>query len=419
MRSAGLGTTRVARLGDESGFTLIELMAALSILSIAFFALVMAASTGLRLVAQGKQRSAAVEVANARLEHARNIPYAQVGLDTQPAHDTDAANPDYFVSGDGTGYDHAGTGTYEPLVVDAAAGQLAHVETPVSVGETLLTIYQYVTWVDDPDVVGTNDYKRLTIVASYIAAIPAGRAREVRAAALFTTEGVIITGAGIGASLGSSGTPTPTPSPTPSGPCGGDDDGPTGDFAIVSGTGAEVGFTASTTISMSVGPVDACGPITFKFSNNNVTYGTAATYDPANPTGTWTIPAGDGLKQVWARFTDALGNTSTHGPQSISLDQTAPTTPGTLTRSVTCSGVNRTVSLSWGVSTDANLLGYRVLKSTNGGAFSAIVSTGATTESNTDLKTLDSLAYKVVAYDKAGNKSAESNQISLAKNQCS
>jgi prepilin-type N-terminal cleavage/methylation domain-containing protein len=75
-----------ARLHGEDGFTLVELLVALSILSIAFFALAAAASTGLRVVAEGRQREAATEIANGRLEHLRNIPYANAELDSQPLH---------------------------------------------------------------------------------------------------------------------------------------------------------------------------------------------------------------------------------------------------------------------------------------------------------------------------------------------
>ena len=43
-----------ARFRDESGFTITELMVALTILSVAFFALAGSASIGLRIVAEGR-----------------------------------------------------------------------------------------------------------------------------------------------------------------------------------------------------------------------------------------------------------------------------------------------------------------------------------------------------------------------------
>ena len=84
-----------------------------------------------------------------------------------------------------------------------------------------------------------------------------------------------------------------------------------------------------------------------------------------------------------------------------------------------CSGSNRTVTLSWGTSTDTNFLGYRTYKSVNGGAWTALTTTSTQTTSDTDKKSLDSVSYRVVGYDKAGNESSASNAISLSKNQCS
>src|SRR2546421_5403532 len=100
-----MGEIARAQLGDESGFTITELMVALTILSVAFFALAAAASTGLRIVAEGRQREAATEIANGRLEHLRNIPYEDVALSSQPTHSSDTTNPDFKVSSDGQKFD--------------------------------------------------------------------------------------------------------------------------------------------------------------------------------------------------------------------------------------------------------------------------------------------------------------------------
>jgi hypothetical protein len=55
----------------------------------------------------------------------------------------------------------------------------------------------------------------------------------------------------------------------------------------------------------------------------------------------------------------------------------------------------------------------------NGAAYAALATTAGTSYSDLDKKTLDSLSYKVVGYDKAGNESNPTNVISLSKNQCS
>ncbi|MGZ4240811.1 MAG: prepilin-type N-terminal cleavage/methylation domain-containing protein [Actinomycetota bacterium] len=421
-----IGEVARARLGSEDGFTITELMVALVILSIAFFALAGAASIGLRIVAEGKQRDAATEIANGRLEHLRNIPYDKVALNgslcspsCSPTHSSDPNNPDYEVTADNLQFD-PGTGTNEDLVIDETSGEVPHIESPVAVGPILYSVYQYVTWVDDPVGGATpHDYKRLTVVASFNTPVNTGRPRKVAVSALFTPAGIVISGDTAGATVGSTTTPTPTPTPTPTASCGGDDNAPTGDFTLLSGAGAVSGYTASTNVTIKPSPIDSCTPITMKFSNDNTTYGSDVVYDSTNPSVTWTVASGDGTKSIWAKFRDGRNNQATFGPHSIILDQTKPTTPGTLADGVSCSGSSRTVTLSWGSSTDTNFLGYRVYKSTNGGIWTSITTTSTLTTSDTDAKTLDSVSYEVVGYDKAGNESAPTNAISLSKNKCS
>jgi fibronectin type 3 domain-containing protein len=130
----------------------------------------------------------------------------------------------------------------------------------------------------------------------------------------------------------------------------------------------------------------------------------------------WSVASGDGTKSIWGKFSDGAGNTKTTGPYTIVLDKTAPTQPGTLTHTRTCSGGTRTVNLSWGSSTDTNLRGYRVYRSVNNGPWTAVATSSSTSAPDTHEKTLDSVAFKVVGYDKAGTESNATN--TLSKNQC-
>ena len=72
--------------------------------------------------------------------------------------------------------------------------------------------------------------------------------------------------------------------------------------------------------------------------------------------------------------------------------------------------------MSWGVSTDTHLAGYRVYRSTDGVSWQIVASTTGTTASNTQSKGLASVRFYVKAYDKAGNQSNATNTISLSKN---
>lgn len=392
-------------------------MGAVTILAVGFLALTLSASTGARLLAEGRQRQSATEIANRQLEHFRNIPYDQVGLSANLNHVPDTTHPDYYVSLDGTRFDWKGTGAYEDLVVESD-GQIIHSED-LTVGATELTTYHYVTWVDDPDVTGTRDYKRLTVAVYYRAPVNTGRPRVVRASTLFTTGTVTVGGTGTSPNQGSVPVPSSSPPPPPSGSCSGDTSGPTGDFTILSGTGTEQGYTASQTVTIQVSPSDACTPITFAFSNDGVTYGDKNTYVATNPTATWQVTSGDGTKSIRVRFYDGLQNARTIGPKTVVLDQTLPTKPGTLSRTVSCAGNNRTVSLSWGVSSDANLVGYRVYRSIDSEPWEMVKVTASLNTTDTHAKNLDSVRFRVVGYDKAGNESVPTNEIALAKNQCS
>src|SRR5207302_2624521 len=150
------------------------------------------------------------------------------------------------VSIDNTQFD-PGTGSFEDLDLDTTNGQVPHIESPVAVGPIVYSVYQFVTWVDDPAVgTTTQDYKRVTVVAFYNTPVNTGRPRSVSASAFFTPAGIVISGSSSGATVGSSPSATPTPTPTPTGPCTGDTSAPTGDFSVLSGAGAVSGYTAST-----------------------------------------------------------------------------------------------------------------------------------------------------------------------------
>jgi hypothetical protein len=121
---------------------------------------------------------------------------------------------------------------------------------------------------------------------------------------------------------------------------------------------------------------------------------------------------------VHAKVRDGLGLERTLDPQSVILDTVAPGTPGTLVASLSCSGTDRTVTLTWGTSSGGPV-GYRVYESDNSGAWAVQTTTSMLTHTTSHKKSLDSVRFYVAAYDAAGNESDASNIISIAKNQCS
>lgn len=418
---------RILRLRDEAGVGLIETMAGLTVLAIGFMALAGALGLGFKQVTLGRQRQTAAEIGNARIEHLRNVAYAQVAVRQPPdagepeiAHNTSTDHPDYYVANGPPktfDYDGSDAGGYETLVIDANGG-VDHIEDPVQVGETTMEIYQYVTWVDDPNIAGAQNYKRVTAIVKYKSPAIGGVTKIVRVSSLFTPGTVTTDGTASSPNPGSSPSSSPAPSPSPSGSCSGDTAAPTGSFSIQAGAGAEAGFTASASVTISMSFSDGCAPIRARFSNDNVTYGSFVTYDASNPTVSWTLTSGDGSKSVWARVRDGVDNEVTKGPETITLDATKPTVPANLGRTVSCSGNDRTVTLTWNASTDANFRGHRVYRSIDSGAWTALGTTSGTSYTDTHLKTYDSVRFKVRGYDKAGNESDDSTIISLAKNQC-
>ena len=394
--------------------TLIELIVAMSVLAIVMAGLGLTVASGFQGVALSRQRQVAEAAANKRLEEWRDVDYAQLALATDPVHSTDPTYPDYFVAVGGGSFDWNGKGAYEPLIVDTVTpGPVQHVESPVQVGTTVVDVYNYVTWVDDPAIPGSQNLKRVTAMVRYRTLGKAGTARVLRQSALFTPGTVIITGTSTTTTSSTSTTvPVSTTTTTTPATCG--------SFSVAGSSGALSGYTATQSITLTMAFNSGCGSLTANFSNDNVTFLSDVPYNSSNPTVGWTLSTGDGTKTVYGKLRNTSGSTWSLNSQSIILDTVKPTTPGTLTRTASCQGSTRTTVLSWGASTDTNFVGYRLYRSTDGTTWQVIPPTlSATTTSDQTSKGLASVRYYVTAYDKAGNESIPTNTITLAKNQCS
>ena len=405
------GRPPVDRARGQVGMTLIELVVAITLLATLMTALGAFIGISLKSVQLARARQVAEAVANKRLEELRDVDYPQLALASMPIYNNEPDNPDHFVSG--TNYDYTGEGNPEAMVVETnPPGPVEHIESPVTVGGTVVDVYEYVTWVDDPEITGNQDLKRLTVVVKYHNVAVTGTDHILRESVLFTPGTVTLPSASSTTTTTSAPVGSTTTTTVPPSTCG--------SFNVSGGGGNQVGFAATTTVTVSLSLASCGSTLYVNLSNDGTTWGPDLPYDPLNPSTAWTIVGGDGTHVISGRARSGVGGTPWILPeQSIILDTTAPTTPGALTRSASCSGSNRTVSMSWGASTDTHLVGYRVYRSTDGVSWQIVVSTTGTTAGDVHSKGLASVRFYVKAYDKAGNESNATNTITLSKNQCS
>ncbi len=407
--------TRARR--TESGMNLIELMVAISLIALIMSGLALSIGVDYKAVALARARQVAENVANERLEELRDVDYSTLALNSvdPPVHSVDETDPDFFVSANGLNYDVTGTGQNEPLIV-AVDGPITHYESPVTIGTTVVDIYQYVTWVDDASIPGTQNLKRLTVVVQYHTVPTVGGSRMLRESVVLTNGTVTLPASATTTSTSTSTSTTSSSTTTttaPSGPCG--------SFALAGSSSATVGYTASTTVTITMA-LGACGSdVLAGFFNDGSggTWSSDVSYSSTSPSLAWTLATGDGTKTISGRVRNgSSGAYSALASKSIILDTTVPTTPATITRTASCSGTTRTVVLSWSASTDTHLVGYRVYTSSDGTVWVLQSNTSGLTATTTNSK-LSATYYRVKAYDAAGNESNATTTIALSKNQCS
>lgn len=154
----------------ESGFTILEVVIAMTIFAIVLTGLATSTALGLRIVSASNGRQIASQLATKELEQLRRAAYTSIGLTVAPS--LVAGSLDSQLSGSPpTDFAVPGAGT-EPLVL---GGTVAHTDTladgvtlkPTPVEGFSFTITRYVTWVDDPDLSGPQNYKRVTIAVEW------------------------------------------------------------------------------------------------------------------------------------------------------------------------------------------------------------------------------------------------------------
>jgi prepilin-type N-terminal cleavage/methylation domain-containing protein len=154
----------------DDGLSLIEVMIAMFVLSIAVLALASTAATAVTSLRISRERQQATVAASAAIEEARSYPYRDIG---HPPDTVTAADP--YVTGGASPYQFAHNGTdYEDLIVTNGGRIDPHVWQ-----DGRITVRLYATWYDDPDIPSSpHNARRLTAIATW--SDPAGGEREVR-----------------------------------------------------------------------------------------------------------------------------------------------------------------------------------------------------------------------------------------------
>lgn len=176
------------RLAADDGFTLMELLVAVTILAVGLTAIIgsIDRSTQLTLGAQAREQMSAY--GQRELERLRTIPYADLGLVSLPAASGSGLSPDDGEQGNprspnfyvnGTRFrvksDYANSASAPPPGVPSTGeemntpGQVAAGPEAVSVGQIKILVYRYVTWRDDPgcaNCAGDQDTKRVTVAVA-------------------------------------------------------------------------------------------------------------------------------------------------------------------------------------------------------------------------------------------------------------
>ncbi len=132
-----------------------------------------------------------------------------------------------------------------------------------------------------------------------------------------------------------------------------DQTGPTGSMTINGG----LTYTTSPVVTLNLSATDDSGVVdAVSFTNDDPSVTPSPSwsawqdYSPSSPTASWTLPAPDGSKTVWARYRDRAGNESVPAPGSIIMDTTFPTISGIAVYNL----ATTTAGVSWQTSEPAS-----------------------------------------------------------------
>lgn len=390
---------------SDDGFSIFEVVVAVAILALLAGGLATTTNAGLKLVGSSKSRQTATQVAARAMEEARATPYEALGLPDDTVFEDGADNPDSIVS-DGTSLTYAGL--TEPIVfVSAGSGVLHHEHHTLN--DVEYAVHRFVSW----STRGTNTqaYKRVLVMVQWDGSNTEGEPNRVELGTIIGPNGVAWETSATTSTTQASTTTSSTASTSTTlvadqVECPNPDLSPTTNMTILSGTGANVGYTNASTISISMTTQSPCRALYMRFSNDGVTY---SDYEPFASSKVWSLTAGNGTKTVYARFKANNGKV-TNLTEQVRVDSTPPSKPSGF-GVVSYSQPSRMIPY-WSASTDNDqLIGYYIFKKIDNAASFQNVTPGVTAPCSTspcyfidsDVQSGKNYSYYVVAYDAAGN----------------
>jgi prepilin-type N-terminal cleavage/methylation domain-containing protein len=161
-------------LRAEQGFTLIEVLAAVALISIGVASTLRIFGAAGRTTLRAQRTDVAVQQAQAELDRMRTLHYGELALTAQPGASNDVTDPGSRVQGTSL---RIRQNLVEPLVFTSGPGATASVDPgpkdfAVGVGDATITghIYRYVTWRDESCPYslcdGTQNTKRLLVAVT-------------------------------------------------------------------------------------------------------------------------------------------------------------------------------------------------------------------------------------------------------------
>ena len=172
--SPPLGRRRPFSPRSDAGFTLIEILIAVTVMSIGVAATIRTFGAAGRTTLSAQAQQVAVQQAQAELERVATLPYGELALTETPLSSSDPNNPGYKVSGSSF---TVRSGLSEPLVLSAGEGLAPRVEPgpetfAVGTGGGTITgkVHRYVSWRDETCPLslceGGENTKRVTVAAT-------------------------------------------------------------------------------------------------------------------------------------------------------------------------------------------------------------------------------------------------------------